>query len=407
MSSTYARWLAACLSGLAMLGGLTSSAVGAAVAVEAQADEAEALDAEPTPDDENLLKESATPEADPRAFPPPGVDVMQPTRHGLALTPKLAEYIGRQMADEGMGADLKLDAQQKTRMAEAITRRILDAQRKRGRQVGDGIEHLFEVMLSGQTIDRESARTFSEKISPALGAVDEFMDGLLQDAKPLLSESQFADLEKDIQRERVQSQHFREKMKRWEQGEVKEGENWMAAFQDDTPEEPDKPKAPPKTGDMQQAEWKADSNIRDLGPVQWHLFLDRAKAVFAFTPEQVAAGDALLVEYREKAELIMTDAWRQHVRANRIRSHAKEVLTDQSLKPWLYHLDREYREMTAPLKQLGREFHRAVVDLATDEQRGKALAEMQKFADDHGMRPDEMATVVSKLAAGQVSQPSN
>ena len=189
-------------------------------------------------------------------------------------------------------------------------------------------------------------------------------------------------------------------MDRWVEGKMEKGEQPFDNLeQEDNPEEDQR--EPPKSKEMRKAEGTAAWEVRRLGPDEWKQFLNRARNFLNLDEEQYAKGQKLLKEYRDRAESLMTDEWKEQIRKNRIKHHFRRELKDQSIAPWIYHLDREYNELAKPVKELGSTFRREVMALATDQQRQDALAELQEFADKHGMTPDEMDSQTLHLAGKQ------
>lgn len=339
--------------------------------------------------------------------PPPGPEVMRPTEHGLLMPQKMIELIAKQAAG-GIGKELKLRPDQTTKFQDLIVNNTIELQSRHGNELATAIEHFieFSIKTDGQ-INSDSARELSEKLKPALPAVTDSMDSFMRGARPLLDDSQFKEFNGMMEEGRGKVKQLEQRLDSWSKGEATKGNLFQQLFADEEATNKSKTKEkeatsqPAKSETMQKAESRYDRAMNEIGPQAWEMFLYSCHSVFGFNQEQLMKGQEILKKYRKKAKEIRTLEWIQRVRDNRVKTHAKKLVEDESIEPWIYHLDREYEELVKPIKDLGRAYHREIVGMATDEQRAKVLAQLQKFGTEHGMSADEMSAQYLHLAATQ------
>ena len=348
--------------------------------------------------------EPAPPIPEPPASPPPGDEVMHPTEHGLRFTPRMIEGFGRQFTKEELGDGLGLDDAQRQRMTDLVTRRAQDLNVRMGRQGRDAIERFYEGLIRqeirGQkTMTADDAREFSEKVRPGVRIVDEFWNGILEDARPVLDDEQYGELEKKAQEVLRATRKFDERMDRWSRGEVKENESIVDGLDENDVET----ETTGKSKEYVQAERNVRWRVQMMGPIEWRQFLGRVNRVCKFDDQQRKDGDKLLRAYSEKAKPIMTKEWKRKATDNQVRHQLQEKLSKEPLEPWIYHLDIDYKELVEPIQEMGRAFHREVLALATPEQRRLIADALIKLALDHGMKEVEVDTdpLVQSLAQGE------
>lgn len=349
----------------------------------------------------------------PPAPPPPGPEVMHPTTHGLRLTPALARGFSQAMAWGGR-EELKTTPEQQQQLADRWARRLMEMGRKHQRDVQPALEHLFATLIEqegngqpGLKLTPEAAREAGQRWAPLVPVMREAMDALEKDADSILNPEQKEAMRKKMQDGRDGAKHLEEVLARWAQGDYREGDNPF-----DNPKKPsqaagdgsgDKEGATPKPTkpEMRNAEAVARMNLEQLGPADWSRLLDAVKKAFEFDDQQRAKADQLLADYRGKAEAIMTPEWKQAVRTNRIKSHLNNWLRGQPNRPFFFHLQQEYASLTKPLNELGLAFRADLLAIATPEQRGAAIAEVESTAADLGLTLAPMDETVLGLAATQ------
>jgi len=356
------------------------------------AQESPVAEENPAPAAEAQVDGSQSPE--PAASPPPGEEVMRPTQRGLRFTQKMAQGMGRGIASELQNGPAR------DRLAEMIERRCWDLKEGHGQEAAVAVEHFCETLLLQEgrgnlpnnnkamylSFDAETAREFSRKVSPGAKVLEEFWQGLLEDARQVVPDDGKGEMASGVREALEMTRRFQEKMDRWSRGEVNPKEGLLDGIdEDDIAAEKSG-----KTTEYIRAERQVRWEVNWRGPAEWEWFLKQCAKILVFDDNQKASGQKLLEEYREKAEKVMTAEWKDRVMANRVRERLRQICPEQPLGPWAFRLDQEYREMTRPINELGVAFHRDVVALARPEQWEQMLASLRKVAIEHGMKPEEV-----------------
>jgi len=326
---------------------------------------------------------------------PPSDDVMQPTRHGIRLTPGLARAVSRmwigEMVENDMGAMLSED--QKGRLSETMARRMMETGHKYGKQVGPFLELVIEQMGPGRIdVKPEKVKEFGRQAKETAPVWREFFGHMSEDFGPYLDDRQKANLKEKQEMIEKAIDRFEQRMERWSNGDRKEKEEPFEDL-DNIEEEKTKDGAgddkAKKQPEIKAAEQRAAWAMRRIDPVTWREFLNSVRNTFKLTDEQYAKGQELLGKYTAQAREIMTPEWREKVRKNQIMQNLREVLRKESPAPWLYHLNREYNELVKPLGDMEKAFRIEVMGLVTRDQRDAVIRDLQEFAVKHGMTTDE------------------
>ena len=145
-----------------------------------------------------LAAAAATPAGGAEGDAPRDQEVMRPTELGLRMTPRVARGLARNWVCElagmkmfGSGEDEKkidLTDEQRSRMADAAARRLMQMAHENGKAGQQFLEGLFESMLlSGDDkIRREHATEFAKRAQPMVPLAREFMKGFSEDCRPML-----------------------------------------------------------------------------------------------------------------------------------------------------------------------------------------------------------------------------
>ncbi len=316
-------------------------------------------------------------------------EVMRPTGHGLRLTPQIARGFCRAMLTNGdLGRELNLTEEQEAQMSEALARRLMQMGHANGQHLQPFLETFVESMVIHQAkFTPDSAREFGKRAKPVLPAIRQFVKGLAEDARPILTPDQYAGFEETARQGLQGVDRFEGKMKRWASGGANDGEDLDHYEPEDgpAPEASGTDHEKPKTPKAQHARNMAEWDLRRVGPGGWLRFLAGVKYFFKLDDAQSAEADQILAEYQQRAEAVMTDEWKQRIRRNRTKFHLRRSLGEIAKAPWLYHLDREYEELFAPVGKIERAFRAAVLALVTDEQREAAFAGVRDRAAKHGL----------------------
>lgn len=307
---------------------------------------------------------------------------MRPTELSLRLTPRLARGAAGAWLREELWNNLSLTEDQQRQIADATARRMMEIAHRSGREGAEAMEYLIETQITTNgKVTAENAREFSEKMRPFVQAGREFIEGIVEDARPVLSDEQMRELEAEVKRELNKLDRFERRLDNYAEGRVEEGgENPFNELEQET-DESGRKRDPRVRNARRMAEW----DVRRMTSWQWSRFLAGAATMFKFDEAQQARGDALLAEYRKKADAIQTPEWKARIQRNRTLANLRWQLDDLPTGPWVYHLDREYKEATRPLVELTDQFYAEVLAVATPEQRAAAIAEARALAERHGM----------------------
>lgn len=334
--------------------------------------------------------------------PAPGEEVMQPTRLSLRLTPTLSRAFVRNWMQDTVWRDMSLDPDQESRMIEAGSRRLMQIGHEQGSSVQPFIEYFVESMMATEgRFGREFSQELARRSGPFLKTTRDYLDGITEDARPILTSEQYAQFEKEIRHQRRALDRLGERMEQWAGGQYNDGDRPFQQLEQEIDDAADG--SPSRSQEFRQAERQARAQLRWTSPVaEMRRFLSSCGYFFKLSPEQVARGEKTLAEYTARAEAIMTPEWKEVVRQNRVNYSLAPKLGLPVL-PYQYRLDREYEASFAPLKDLTTAFRQEILALNTPEQKAAALAELQSFAGIHGATVD--ARLVEILGLAPSTQP--
>lgn len=337
-------------------------------------------------------------------------ETMTPTKLGLRMTPRIArgmarnwiaEMTGHKMWFQGEGKKIELSDEERSRLADAATRRIMRMSHEHAEQGQQFLETLIEAMVLGEgEVQPEHAAEFARRAKPLIPLSREFIEGFNDDCREVLGPEKMAELQEKIDLEKQKIDRFEERMKKWQAGEVAEGgENPFEDLEEpqetnasgaDGEEETEEEKQARENREARaQAERSARWQIREVGPARWARTLRMIQHFYKLEPEQVAEAEAILEKYRAQAEPIMTTAWEDKLFRNRVKHSLLWRLDELRDGPWEYHLRVEHEELTRPLQELGDAFESEVLALVTDEQRLAALERVRERAAKHGLTMTE------------------
>jgi hypothetical protein len=350
---------------------------------------------------------------------PDDVAEMRPTKLGLQITPQLARAATRNWVLDQLGykawfqddsdGKVQVSDAQKDRLNDAAAERLLRGIDRDPEKVRTFCEGAIEtILLSGENRRRlkgDDAKRLAGQTEPMLPLFRQFVDGFAEDARTILEPDQYAALEKNLGKVRRRMDRLDKKVERWKSGDIKEeGERLFEGLDDPEPEETKKDEELTEEEKQRREALRNARNttkwqIRQLGPFEWAQFIYMAGYFFKFDDEQTKQAEQLLEDYRGRAEAVMTPEWKADVRRNRIYYNLRYHLDEHKEGPWVYHLDRDYDEMTRPITELGEEFRKAVIALATDEQRQAAVEQVREMLARHGMSYEDTDASILGLAA--------
>lgn len=341
-----------------------------------------------------VIEQMEVPPPEP-AKPPPGEEVMRPTEHGFRFTRPVSDAIIKQMVGD-MKREITLSDEQSQRLTEALQDRVWGMQERSGAEAARAVECFYETIMQLEVVNRdqeeritpEEARRIGQTMRPGVQLIEEFWEGVFETAEPILDPSQLEALRAENEDDLQGVRRFREKMERWSQGDVHANEGILDGLDDD--EEESEGEGDGKSQRRRQAEQSAQWELQQLGPEFWRQFLRQAGQVLEFSADQTAEGERLLDEYKAKAEAIMTEEWKREFTAIKVQQQLQYEAGDQHLAPWLYRLEVRMRELSEPLRKLGRSFRQKVIALGTTEQRERLLIDLREAGLKHGMPAEEL-----------------
>ncbi len=324
--------------------------------------------------------------------------LMQPTKLGLRLTPEIARGAARIWVGDELRRRLDLDDRQSERMADLISRRVMETGHRSAEQLQAFAECFLESAIGvgpgGHRWSPEVGQRFADRVEPLIPELRKFFDGLLDDSRPVLDERQMAKFQDQMDKAKGGLDSFEERMGRWRKGEMKEGEHPFSGPRENPNEsdsqDPEKVRREQRERTLRRAERQLDRTLADHGPTAWEQIFNGARDFFKFNEEQVAEGQHVLDDYRERYRELMTDELKERIRRNRMMYSFQSEFRDQPYGPWFYHLQRDFDEMIQPVSDMGKECIDAIMALVTPEQRRAAMETVQNAVAEHGLPPDEI-----------------
>lgn len=313
--------------------------------------------------------------------PAPGEEVMRPTQRGLRLSPAMATAMCRLVLRNDLAKDLELSDEQERQIADASARRLMTIAHRDGREGGPAVEFFTEVMITGDgKVRPEYAREFGEKMQPLMHAGREMLDGFVDDARPVVNDDQLQKLERSIANHRKLLDRLDKRLAEYREQGLEKPDSIF----DDLEKPEDQVGQEPADQRIVNARRSADWDLKRGTSWEWSQFLTGAGLAFNFDAEQTAKGQALLAEYRQKADAIRTDEWRARLTKNRTLYFLQWEVRDVVEGPWLRRLEKEYDDAMRPVKELGLRFQRDVLALATPQQRAEAVEAARLLAEKNG-----------------------
>jgi hypothetical protein len=342
--------------------------------------------------------DQAAPPAAGAPTPLPGPEVMRTSGKGLRLTPAMVQGVMRNIGAEWK-TKYNLTQEQRGRFELSMTSQVMKTARAHEEQWQEILEYGFDTLLKtkmGEKFTPETSREFGQHIAPAGPLIRELLQGMHDEAAPILTPEQRKQFDADFADGVKELDKFDAKMKRWAEGGYKPGER----FDDTNEPKPDaKTDEPPKPPELQRAEQTSNWMMTSmLEPMTWETFARSMGRLCKFDTDQTARADKILADYKAKADVIMTPEWKERMRQNRIQQQLRNSFDNkQPSAPWFYHLEYEFNEAQRPLNELGRAFRKDIMAVATEAQRQAVIADLQARASEFGLTIEEADQVVLGL----------
>ena len=315
--------------------------------------------------------------------------IMRPTRHGIRMTPELSQAFASAWLQEEM-RDLDLSEDEHRRLTAGLSERLMELSRRRGAVAQPFFEYLIETMMeTGGRLDAERAKEFGRRAAPMVPLGREFLETTVDEARRHLTPERLAQFEQVVDRLQKRVDRWEQQMARWAEGGMQPGEMPLEALDEDVDTD-----GIPKSPAIRPAEQRVRWEMRRLGTSQWGFWVSLVKTTMEFTDEQAARADAILAKYLEESRRILTPEWQRRVRENRLRHQLLSVLKELADGPYAFRLEREYDELTRPIRELQRRLHQEVLSLATPEQRSAFMARVRETAAAHGLQAEDMDVTI-------------
>jgi hypothetical protein len=306
-------------------------------------------------------------------------DVMKPTSHGVRMTPGLARAITRAMARNGVltGA-FGLEESQSDEAAEKIARRIMTAAHKDSEMGQQFFEYAMEALIENNgRFTPETGKRWAELSKPLVPHFREMMTGIAQDVREMLPPAKQAGFAGKMLAMSMAIDAYEKRMDRWLEGKVDENEN---PFDDPKREERRKAEAsatsnPGESREMREARQRTEREMDRAAGGGWRDYVNRAAEYYNFTEAQKQSAESILREVEERASQVKNEEWKVKAMANRMKRNMPGLGAMWN-SPWQWRLDREYEELTKPLRDLTRDLQDRLDEIPTSEQRQAAQDRM-------------------------------
>lgn len=334
----------------------------------------------------------------------PGEEVMRPTRYGLTASEQWLEpLMGMMIEERAWGDGLELSDEAKDRLAGAMTRRGMEFNRTHGRDMQDFLEFAVQAAFEHdgpRNFDSRTGQEFARRFLPVAGPMRDFVDGTIADGREFLSPEEAQDLERAFGRFRHMIDVVEKRMKRWADGSVDDhGNPFRIDAADRIQRTPEEEAREDRRLQARRTRARSERELREFSPETWPEFIRSCTRYFGFDDKQRGQAEALRVEYAEHVRSGATPEWRSKAVENRIqRAVLAEGARDEPVGPWLFRLDQQFKALTGPVQELDGAFRKAVIALATPEQRRAALEKTTAAARRHGLSEKDMAPVEAVLA---------
>ncbi len=299
----------------------------------------------------------------------------QPTEYGIRFTPGIARAMARAYAQDVLVGRYNLDASKVDQAAESVARRIMDVvHRYDDAEYAERIEQMVEGIMAGQAgqpgwsgVQPRTAKAMADAMRPIMPGIRDLVRGVAQDVRPMLGAKDQLKFGGDLMTLSTALNAFEDTLDRWEDGDVRPGEN---------PFEPDgKPKLD-ESGhsraynaavrmvrqDMEQGEWEG-----------WKQYVEDARKLYGFDEGQAAGASSILNECLARAaQYTGGEDWRREFERVRLWMNLLGVLRVGQSHPLRYCLERGYGRLVEPVHAIGDELKQRIDAIPTVAQRRAA-----------------------------------
>lgn len=317
---------------------------------------------------------------------------MKPTEVGIRFTPRMAEVIGKKLAQQMKGR-YDLDDEQEEAIREIIGVQMMNFATKNAKTGRDLIEMMTETMIENDgQFPKDAAMQFGKMVEPMIPELRGFFTETSGKIGQKMGVKQRLKFTGDMAAATAGLAIFENRMKRWQEGKVGNNANpfWDPSEGETTsaPAETE-PEDPNETSEHRQARQNVERWVQwqvDIDK-QWGGYVDRAIEYYGMNERQQATARSILDDCAKRAERIKTPEWRATLIENRIARQLLWGLGDEiSQGPYMYKIEKDYEKLRKPLLDLESELKRRVDELPTSEQRAAAKNTVKKALSKKGMK---------------------
>lgn len=316
--------------------------------------------------------------AQPAPEPEEPDDVMAgPTEYGVRFTPTMARGIARELTKQFVRR-YELDEAKADQATELMARRFMQF----AHQNEDGGQELIEFFIGEMTnrvaenrgnggggLPREVMQGLGTRLVPAMPAIREAANGVMQDVRPLLPFKQQIKFTGEVAMVNVALDAFEKNMKQWSEGNADPFSDPFRSDEADLRRDENG-----ETRAMRNARISAEAQSKQMPWSDWAAYVEEAKEYYQLDPTQAASVDSLLRDYQARAQNAVggETAWQQRVYRNRLLSSMATSLRGRWNNPLRVLLDREQQRMTEVIETLGTEMKTRIEQVPTQAQRDAA-----------------------------------
>lgn len=314
---------------------------------------------------------------------------LKATEIGVRFTPAMARAMSTKFTQQ-MKSRYDLDDGQEKNVKDVIQRQLIKFANENSKAGRD----IFEMMMATAIehdgrFPKDSAIEFAKLAKPIIPALEKFFTESAAEIGKQMTVKQRLQFTGDMAGITAGLVLFKNRMKRWEEGDVGEFANPFWDSNDNNAEDEREPTDPNETKEHREARRRAENRIRWETNVerQWERYVNNARVYYGFDDKQTAAAEAILKECRERAKSYKTAEWRKKIRDVWIAETLAWKIDEKFNRgPWKYQLDKTREELMKPLEDIGAELKRRIEIIPTSKQRAEAKESVRKVLSEKGMK---------------------
>lgn len=320
-----------------------------------------------------------------------------PTPYGVRFTPGMARGLAQIFTKNVLVRHYEMDEAKSEEAREKIARRLMQVAHANEERGQEFIEWAMTEAMRMQSepngrrnigIPPEFAQGVGERMLPLMPVVRDFVDGVVQDVRPMLGIKGQLKLTGELAVAKMGMDAFEKNMQRWSKGEVD-------PFTD--PFEPEGGREVKKDEDGTSRQLKnARGNAAaasDAEPgSEWDHYASEAKKYYDMDPSQAAAVDSLVRDFKARAQIAVgnSEEWKARIYRNRVWWNMSMQMAGRWNNPIREFMDREYNQIREPIEVLGSELKMRIDQVATASQREAAMRRVIDALTEKGLIMDEV-----------------